>query len=102
MAEEPLVVRGISRRHTFPFINIFRAFRVAVHPSKLVLALVALLLLYAGGHVLDLCWPVADRAVLKRLPCTNSLLHMHIRVKNLPTFVRSTVIRLNRPTRRNC
>ena len=63
MAEEPLVVRGISWRHTFPFINIFRAFRVAVHPSKLVLALVALLLLYAGGHVLDLCWPVADRAV---------------------------------------
>ncbi len=63
MADEPLTVRGISWRQTFPFINLFRAFRVAVHPSKLVLALVALALLYLGGHTLDLLWPMQHRAI---------------------------------------
>lgn len=63
MADEPLTVGAINWRQTFPFINLFRAFRVAVHPSKLVLALVALILLYLGGHVLDLVWPIHDRAV---------------------------------------
>ncbi len=63
MAEEPLTIRGISWRQTFPFVNIFRAFRVAVHPSKLVLALAALILLYISGQVLDALWVVSDRAV---------------------------------------
>ena len=63
MADEPLTIRGINWRETFPFTNLFRAFRVAIHPSKLVLALAALLLLYVGGRVLDGLWLVADRAV---------------------------------------
>jgi hypothetical protein len=63
MADEPLTVRAINWRQTFPFINLFRAFRVAVHPSKLVLALVALILLYVGGQVLDLLWPMQYRAI---------------------------------------
>jgi hypothetical protein len=63
MADEPITVRAISWRQTFPFINLFRAFRVAVHPSKIVLALVALIMLYIGGHLLDLVWVVQDRAV---------------------------------------
>jgi hypothetical protein len=63
MADEPLTVRGINWRQAFPFINLFRAFRVAVHPSKLVLALVALILLYVSGQVLDLFWAVDSRAV---------------------------------------
>ena len=63
MADEALTIRGISWRQTFPFVNLFRAFRVAMHPSKLVLALVALILLYISGQVLDLFWAVQDRAV---------------------------------------
>ena len=63
MADEPLTVRAINWRQTFPFINLFRAFRVAVHPSKIVLALVALIVLYVGGQVLDLLWPMQDRAI---------------------------------------
>ena len=63
MAEEPLTIRGISWRQTFPFINLFRAFRVAVHPSKIVLALIALILLYVGGNVLDMVWAVQYRAI---------------------------------------
>ncbi|HEX8916544.1 MAG TPA: hypothetical protein VF796_29605, partial [Humisphaera sp.] len=50
------VLRGINWREVFPFTHIFRAFRIAVHPSKLVLGLVALLVLYAGGRVMDAVW----------------------------------------------
>jgi hypothetical protein len=67
MADEPTttsagVIRGINWRETFPFTNIFRAFRIAVHPSKLVLGLVALLILYAGGRFMDWVWPTASLA----------------------------------------
>src|SRR5215210_2822836 len=63
MADEPHVIRGINWRETFPFINIFRAFRIAIHPSKLVLALLALLTLYFGGRILDGLWVNKHKAV---------------------------------------
>lgn len=63
MADESHVIRGINWRETFPFTQIFRAFRVAIHPTKLILALIALLALYAGGRVLDVIWPVQSRAI---------------------------------------
>src|SRR5215212_568878 len=56
MADESQTIRGINWRETFPFTNIFKAFRVAVHPSKLVLALTALLLIWLGGLLLDAVW----------------------------------------------
>src|SRR5437879_4439412 len=63
MADESHVIRGINWRETFPFTQIFRAFRVAIHPTKLILALVALLALYAGGTILDTMWQVQSRAI---------------------------------------
>src|SRR4051794_35905143 len=63
MAEETHVIRGINWRETFPFVNIFRSFRVAIHPSKLILALLALLSLYMGGRVLDGLWPAKSLGV---------------------------------------
>jgi hypothetical protein len=64
MADESShVIRGINWRETFPFTQIFRAFRVAIHPTKLILALIALLALYSGGRILDMIWPVQSRAV---------------------------------------
>jgi hypothetical protein len=64
MADESShVIRGINWRETFPFTQIFRAFRVAIHPTKLILALIALLALYAGGRLLDAIWPVQHRAI---------------------------------------
>jgi hypothetical protein len=57
MAEEPTVVRGINWRETFPWTHLFRTFRVAVHPSKLLLGLALLFLVYAGGRILDAIWP---------------------------------------------
>jgi hypothetical protein len=63
MADEPQVLCGINWREAFPFTHIFRAFRIAVHPSKLVLALAAVLCLYFGGRVLDRVWMRQYRAV---------------------------------------
>lgn len=63
MPDEPQLVKGIDWKSAFPFTLIFRSFRVAIHPSKLVLALVALILIYMGGRVLDTIWPVRHRAV---------------------------------------
>ena len=41
MVDEASSIRNINWREVFPFTLIFRSFRVAIHPSKLVLALVA-------------------------------------------------------------
>src|SRR3954467_789983 len=60
---EPQVIRGIDWKSTFPFTQIFRSFRVAIHPSKLVLALLALLLIYMGGRTLDGIWSSNSLAV---------------------------------------
>ena len=62
-AQAPQQIRGINWRETFGFVHIFRAFRVAVHPSKLMLGLIALLSLYVGGRVLDGIWPAGQLAV---------------------------------------
>src|SRR6185295_2945027 len=63
MADEPYVIRGINWKETFPFTLIFRSFRIAIHPSKLVLALLALLSIYCGGRILDAIWPARYLAV---------------------------------------
>jgi len=63
MAEETQAIRGISWRETFPFTHLFRTFRVAIHPSKLVLGLAALIVLFVGGSFLDTIWAVKYRAV---------------------------------------
>lgn len=70
MPDEAVSLRDINWRETFPFTHLFRAFRVAVHPSKLLLALVALGFLWCGGLILDAVWvhnyqvTAADRTYL--------------------------------------
>jgi hypothetical protein len=59
----PIVLRSINWREVFPFTNIFRGFRIAVHPSKLVLGLLALLTLYIGGRALDWIWPWSSKVL---------------------------------------
>ena len=53
---EPASLRHVDWAAAFPFVHLFRGFRVAVHPSKLILALAAVLLLYTGGRILDGLW----------------------------------------------
>lgn len=63
MAEQPQIIHGIQWRQTLPVTHIFRSFRIAIHPSKVLLALVALLLVYVTGRGLDAVWPNSERAV---------------------------------------
>ena len=63
MADADARLTGINWRQTFPFTHLFRAFRIAVHPSKLMLGLIALLSLYVGGRILDAAWPARHLAV---------------------------------------
>ena len=57
MDERPLNPQDSDWRDILQFTQIFRAFRIAIRPSKLLLALAALLLMYAGGRLLDVMWP---------------------------------------------
>ncbi len=63
MPDDTQPLRSIHWRELFPFTHIFRAFRIAIHPSKLVLGLLALLTLYAGGRILDGLWPRQASAI---------------------------------------
>ena len=63
MADESQANGGFSWRTMFPFTHIFRTFRIAIHPSKLMLGLAALILIYVGGQFLDAIWPVQSRVV---------------------------------------
>ncbi len=57
MADDPQEVRRINLVEALPFLQLFRAFRLAIHQHKLLLALVALILTYCLGRVMDLIWP---------------------------------------------
>jgi len=61
--DDKYTVRHIDWGQVFPATMIFRSFRVAIHPSKLALALLMLFALWSGGRVLDALWPAEDRAV---------------------------------------
>jgi hypothetical protein len=47
---------ALNWREQFPFTHVFRSFRLAIHPSKLALGLLALVALYMGGRLLDGLW----------------------------------------------
>jgi hypothetical protein len=59
MADEPQELRRINWSECFGFIQIFRAFRLAVHPSKIILALIGIVLTGAVGVVMDAIWTSA-------------------------------------------
>ena len=63
MADDGLVIRGIDWRQTFPFVQIFRSFRIAIHLSKLAMGMALLLTIFFGGSILDSLWPARSRAV---------------------------------------
>lgn len=62
MADEGQIIRGIDWRQTLPFTHIFRSFRIAIHPTKLLLGLALLMSIYFGGRILDGFWPLRGGA----------------------------------------
>ncbi|MBN2563843.1 MAG: hypothetical protein JXQ75_23255 [Phycisphaerae bacterium] len=61
MTDEPQELRRISWAECFGFTQLFRAFRLAIHPTKLLLALFGILATYGTGRVLDAVWPTSYR-----------------------------------------
>ncbi len=53
MADERIELRRIHWKEVFLFTQVFKSFRMAIQPSKMVLALAAIVLLFVGGWVLD-------------------------------------------------
>jgi hypothetical protein len=49
-----VVLEDINWREALPFTNLFRTFRLAIHPSKLIFALAGVLICFIGGWFLDL------------------------------------------------
>jgi len=58
MSESPHSVRvqEIDWTTLLPITRIFRSFRMAIHPPKLVVALMMVVLLYGSGRLLDVAW----------------------------------------------
>jgi hypothetical protein len=52
----PASLQHVDWKEAFPFTHLFHGFRLAIHPSKLLLALAAVLLIYAGSRALDGLW----------------------------------------------
>lgn len=62
-SDAPGVLRGVDWELAFPFTRLFGTARVAAGPSKLLLALAAVLIVYAAGRLLDAAWRLGpDRA----------------------------------------
>lgn len=60
MADDQLELRRINWAEVFGFTHIFKGFRMAIHPSKLLLAVAALILIYLVGWVMDVVWRWTD------------------------------------------
>ncbi len=56
MADEHQELRRVNWTELFSFTHVFKSFRMAIHPSKLLLALAAILLIYFGGRAMDSVW----------------------------------------------
>ncbi len=65
MADEQRVVRSVSWNEVFSFSHILKSFKMAIHPSKIILALLAIILTCALGVAMDKVWSrVNDSAVV--------------------------------------
>lgn len=56
MADEKQLLSSVDWQDTFSFTHLFRGFRLAIHPGKLVLALLGLAICMIAGFVLDALW----------------------------------------------
>jgi len=61
MVESEHEVRHVNWNEVFSFSHIFKSFKMAVHPSKLLLALAAIVLIFVGGWVLDGLWSLTGQ-----------------------------------------
>lgn len=64
MADEPQALRNVNWNEVFSFTQIFKSFKMAIHPSKLLLCLAGLVVMFATGVVLDKIWSIGGGYVM--------------------------------------
>jgi hypothetical protein len=64
MADEQHEIRHIRWNEVFSFTQIFKSFRLAIHPSKLLLGLMAVIIIFTGGWVMDGVWSITKTNVM--------------------------------------
>ncbi len=64
MADEQHELRRVNWNEVFAFTHIFKSFRMAIHPSKILLMLAAIVVIYVGGRVMDGVWRTGGRYVM--------------------------------------
>ncbi|MFP4106377.1 MAG: hypothetical protein ACLFVU_09835 [Phycisphaerae bacterium] len=61
MADDRFELKRVDWKELFAFTHIFKSFRLAIHPSKVVLALATILLVYIwGSWILDGIWALGN------------------------------------------
>jgi hypothetical protein len=55
-ASRLVTVNGVQWHNVLDFTHMFRGFRLAMNPAKLLMAILAILLIYAAGRLFDACW----------------------------------------------
>jgi len=63
MANSNGELERVNWGEVFSFSHIFKSFRMAIHPSKLLLGLAAILTVYLSGRILDSVWTMFGRRV---------------------------------------
>ena len=63
MADEQNELRQINWNEVFAFTHIFKGFRMAIHPSKLLLAFGAIVMVFLTGWFLGWLWSVGGQNV---------------------------------------
>ncbi len=66
MADEQHIVRSVSWNEVFSFTHILKSFKMAIHPSKIILALLAIILTCALGVSMDYVWSGASDSSVVR------------------------------------
>ncbi len=56
-------VNSIDWMALFSFSHIFKSFRIAIHPSKIMLGLAAVISIYLAGSALDFVWGICGQSV---------------------------------------
>ena len=79
-------LRRIVWSECFSFTHVFRAFRMAIHPTKLALAFCAILIVYCSGRVLDVLWPTSSQPWAYVAPSGKLMQHQSI-FENLKIFI---------------
>ncbi len=61
MADEQNELRSVRWTELFSFTHIFKCFKMAIHPSKLLLAFAAITIVFVAGNVMDVVWKLGDQ-----------------------------------------